>query len=34
MDMESLTYNDGSRLSQDTNQMVNFVGLSAQYTWQ
>ena len=28
------TYNDGTRLSQDTNQIVNFVGLSAQYTWQ
>ncbi|MBL0011968.1 MAG: MtrB/PioB family outer membrane beta-barrel protein [Nitrosomonas sp.] len=28
------TYNDGTRLSQDTKQIVNFVGLSAQYTWQ
>ena len=28
------TYTDSTRLSQDTNQMVNFVGLSAHYTWQ
>ena len=28
------TYTDGSRLTQDTNQIINFIGLSAHYTWQ
>ncbi|MBP9102039.1 MAG: MtrB/PioB family decaheme-associated outer membrane protein [Nitrosomonas sp.] len=28
------TYTDGTRLTQDTNQIVNFIGLSAHYTWQ
>lgn len=28
------TYLDGSQLTQDTNQIVNFIGLSAYYTWQ
>lgn len=28
------TYTDGTRLTQDTNQLVNFLGLSAYYSWQ
>lgn len=28
------TYTDGTQLVQDTNQLINFVGLSAHYTWQ
>ncbi len=28
------TYLDGTQLTQDTNQIVNFIGLSAYYTWQ
>ncbi len=27
-------YTDGTRLIQDTSQIVNFIGLSAHYTWQ
>ncbi|WP_317535113.1 MtrB/PioB family decaheme-associated outer membrane protein [Nitrosomonas sp. Is37] len=28
------TYTDGTQLTQDTNQLVNFLGLSAYYSWQ
>ena len=28
------TYTDGTRLTQDTNQLVNFIGFSAYYSWQ